>query len=294
MSRKKRFEDEYLLEHLNELALKLDKTPTYRDMESSGDHCASTYIRRFGSWNDAVEQAGLEPNKRGGVGISTGVVPKTDLIEEMQRVANLLDETPTHEQINKYADYGHSTYLRAFGSWSNAVEQSGLEERKRKNAMRKSDDVLLKDLKQLGEELGYPPRLRDMREKGEHGTGAYIRAFGGWRKALQEAGFEDPGLGQRGGQLHHNWKGGGRKWYGPNWNKKRKQAIDRDAEQCVICGIGRDEHYSEYETDLHVHHITPLRRFENYEDANALGNLMTLCISCHGTWESIPVVPEIS
>lgn len=69
--------------------------------------------------------------------------------------------------------------------------------------------------------------------------------------------------------------------YGPNWQKRRREALDRDAHRCRSCGASD-------QTGLHVHHIRPFREFgyvpgrnENYRQANELDNLMTLCSSCH-------------
>jgi hypothetical protein len=39
-----------------------ETTPTADDMTQQGDHAVSTYEREFGSWNDAVNEAGLDPN----------------------------------------------------------------------------------------------------------------------------------------------------------------------------------------------------------------------------------------
>lgn len=68
--------------------------------------------------------------------------------------------------------------------------------------------------------------------------------------------------------------------YGPNWKTQRRRALARDNHQCRMCGAS--------EGMLHVHHIRPFREFnyapgqnENYQEANQLDNLITLCPSCH-------------
>jgi hypothetical protein len=55
--------EEELLRDLNTFADKIRHTPTYKEMDSSGPHAAKTYSRRFESWNNAVERAGLERNR---------------------------------------------------------------------------------------------------------------------------------------------------------------------------------------------------------------------------------------
>lgn len=98
------------------------------------------------------------------------------------------------------------------------------------------------------------------------------------------------------GESHPNWKGGRPKDYGPNWYQQRRKVKDRDSHNCRVCGMGEDQHESEFGERLHVHHIRPLLSFKengdiNYEIANSLSNLVTLCEGCHDKWEGIPLKP---
>lgn len=74
-------------------------------------------------------------------------------------------------------------------------------------------------------------------------------------------------------------------YYGPNWDQARERAIERDGEQCVRCGIGREEHQERFDQDLHVHHLDSIRECETYDEANRLENLETLCFKCHAQTE---------
>src|SRR5437667_10619066 len=55
----KKYSDEYLLSCIVSLAEKLGRTPAKRDLKSPTDR---TFRNRFGSWNNAIEAAGLTPN----------------------------------------------------------------------------------------------------------------------------------------------------------------------------------------------------------------------------------------
>lgn len=88
-----------------------------------------------------------------------------------------------------------------------------------------------------------------------------------------------------------------RKSYGPNWEEKRAERLDKDDHKCVVCSMSNEEHKHAYGCSLHVHHVTPIRKFADdgeldYERANRLSNLITLCGACHGRWEGIPLRPE--
>lgn len=79
------------------------------------------------------------------------------------------------------------------------------------------------------------------------------------------------------GEGHHLWKGGCEPYYGPNWPKMRRLARTRDCFNCRHCGKSEQE----LDTELHVHHIKPIREFDKPENANNPTNLISLCPSCH-------------
>lgn len=81
------------------------------------------------------------------------------------------------------------------------------------------------------------------------------------------------------GENNFNWRGGYQPYYGPNWLRQRKKARQRDNYICQRCGNTE----SKLGVELDVHHIQPFRayRAENYEKANLLSNLISLCHTCH-------------
>jgi len=96
------------------------------------------------------------------------------------------------------------------------------------------------------------------------------------------------------GEAHPDYEGGRRTFRtGPNWRNQREEAIQRDDDQCVACGMSRAAHKQEYGYDIHVHHIEARRNFDDLEKANELSNLVTLCHSCHGTYEGSMLRPAV-
>jgi 5-methylcytosine-specific restriction endonuclease McrA/transposase-like protein len=101
------------------------------------------------------------------------------------------------------------------------------------------------------------------------------------------------------GENHPRWKGGGTHYYGPNWDTQREKRLEYDNHECVVCGIKNSEHLERWDYSLHVHHIQPRTEFEqsdgsiDYEEANRLDNLITLCAECHQKWEMVPLKPDI-
>lgn len=70
---------------------------------------------------------------------------------------------------------------------------------------------------------------------------------------------------------------------GMNWKKQAKLARIRDEYTCQVCG--KDGWTDKFK--VQVHHIIPYRLFNgDYEKANNLDNLISLCPSCHPKVES--------
>lgn len=91
------------------------------------------------------------------------------------------------------------------------------------------------------------------------------------------------------GEKHTNYKWGKDREYGSNWWQQRKLARQRDSYECQICGKGKGE----LDRLPDVHHIIPIRTFDDPNQGNKLDNLITLCRTHHRRWEGIPLRPEI-
>lgn len=79
--------------------------------------------------------------------------------------------------------------------------------------------------------------------------------------------------------------------FGKNWAGQREKARERDGNQCVVCGMDNEEHLQKYGKALHVHHKISRHEFIedgelDYEEANKLENLITLCATHHRQIES--------
>lgn len=88
------------------------------------------------------------------------------------------------------------------------------------------------------------------------------------------------------GEKNPSWQGGEIGYYGPGWFDRREEVIERDEEECQVCSMDRKMHQRVKDSDLNVHHIIPIRKFDgNFQSANSLNNLVTLCSNCHVTLE---------
>jgi hypothetical protein len=330
-----------LLGELNRLAEDLGDTPGIRDMDASGEYCSEVYERRFGSWNNALREAGLRPKVKMGWS-------EEELIENLQRIAEELGRTPHRNEIRNHGPVSSMPYRRVFESWNDAVEQAGLEKNVTYGI---SEYDLLSELNRLAEDLDRSPTRQEMTKIGRYSGGIYWEKFGSWNEALRKAGLNvnklnevskkellseiqriadklekvptrDDLLDNTQYSIHWYQKNFqsldkafreaipdryGRKLLdifqnshlpeGDNWEMQREKALKRDGFQCLRCGLTREKHKETTNFDLHVHHRRPRKWYykkpnKDIEDANQLSNLITLCSSCHKKLESLPVQPK--
>ena len=171
---------EVLIAELQRLADQLNHPPGLRDMSQHGAHSSKTYQKKFGSWNNALRAAGL------GINAETNI-DKSDLIDELRRLAVALSRTPTSRDMDNRGEYGTSTYIDVFGSWNDAVQEAGLEIVRQRDVSR---DEMISEIQRLADELGKPPAVHQMRDQGKFGVTTISREFGTWSAALEHAGYE--------------------------------------------------------------------------------------------------------
>lgn len=162
-----------------------DGPPSTRTFKEHGTIGLSAVEDEFGSWNAAVEAAGFEPNT------ATKKIPRDALIEELQRLRNVLGEIPTGDQMDERGAYAYITYYERFGSWADALEEV-FGEVPNREWEHVSDAELLAELQQLADDDGEPPTTTDLRKHGSHSVQTYEDRFGSWRTAVEKAGFEPP------------------------------------------------------------------------------------------------------
>lgn len=187
---------EALIEEIQRITKELGKSPTRRDVDAlsaQGQTASSaTYIRRFGSFNEALRQAGLTTNKD-----TADIKSDETLLSDLKGLASTLGKTPTLRDVNEFSQTDRSiasatTYIRRFGSFNDALIKAGLDP-SREALLSKSDEELLEELRLLAIRLGKIPSKRELDNFGKNtnGTGSstYIRRFGSYSNAVRMAGL---------------------------------------------------------------------------------------------------------
>lgn len=272
--------EETLIAALQEFAEYLGRSPTTDEMDRNGPYTAAPYKRVFGTWNRALEQAGLEVHSAWGVS-------EEDLLAELKSLTKELGHIPRRNEMRDQGKWSGAVYQKRFGSWSAALQAAGFEPNVRWRIPR---EELLTELRSVADELGHPPTTTEMNEYGRFTTNPYHRVFRTWRTALQAA---DPEYLETYRQSETETVP-----FGSNWPQIREEIISRDNDSCLRCGMDRETHRDRFGRDLPVHHRIPRRRFYNdpdrsVEDSNVASDLLTLCIPCHRCLERIPVQPVV-
>jgi len=168
---------------LEELSNTLDRPPETTDMNEEGAYAASTYLHRFGSWEDACNAAGIEA--------PTGdELSRDELISALQSLADSLNKTPQAKDMDEHGEFSAVSYWRKFGSWEEALDAAGFEGRSVEPVNKLSREELIDELKSVASEVGRVPTTTDMQQHGAYSPGTYINRFGSWDKAIQLADIE--------------------------------------------------------------------------------------------------------
>jgi hypothetical protein len=109
---------EDLLQDVKRVASQLpSKTTTYRQYQQLGKYSSQTVRTRFGSWNRALQEAGLQ--------ISNEMsIPDERLFENIEQLWIKLGRQPRKRDLaSSSSEYSERPYTRRFGSWWKALEE---------------------------------------------------------------------------------------------------------------------------------------------------------------------------
>ncbi|HEX7672558.1 MAG TPA: HNH endonuclease [Bdellovibrio sp.] len=116
--RRRNIPDEEILADLRRVATELKKdTCTKVEYDERGNFGATTILRRFKQWNQALQLAGLDfPNRQN--------VPDEELFENLADAWTKLGKQPVGREIDKtegLSKFSLGTYEKRFGSWNKTL-----------------------------------------------------------------------------------------------------------------------------------------------------------------------------
>lgn len=146
---------------------------------------AQTFVNHFGSWNNALKAADMRLNSSHAMNYD-----EEDLIKRLIALDDRLERTPSYSEISYDVHTpSPSTYVRYFGSLSNAMKKAGLEVRPNNCAYSKEE--LLDKMLEAKIVFGYIPSSEEWKEKceGFPTQATYHRRFNGrsWSEIVRLA-----------------------------------------------------------------------------------------------------------
>ena len=264
--------------------------------EKHGKYGGTTISKRFGSWNNAMERAGLSIYKHNGYKHQQ-CENDEDFFEDMRRVASQLQKTYiTSGEYKQYGQYDCSSKLHRFGSWNAILEKADLSPTPFRLGKGKeiSDEELFQDIERVWIKLGRQPTITDVKN-GEFsfGQNTFVRRFGGWRGTLEAfvkyINLEDetkpvndeiedkpyretsPPTKEIQATTPHK---SSRKTTRDINLRLRFKVMQRDNFKCCICGKSPA---TSPNVTLHIDHIKPWSK----GGETTIDNLQTLCSDCN-------------
>lgn len=111
--------DEEIIADLKRVALKLNKNSiTHGQYNLNGKYNAKIFFKRFGSWLNALEKAGLHPTR------AAKNISEEELFRNIKEVWTKLGRQPRFEEFQKpLSKYSIRVYLNRFNTWRKALER---------------------------------------------------------------------------------------------------------------------------------------------------------------------------
>jgi hypothetical protein len=168
---------EYLLEFLRYFYKKEARVPMICDFINNSKYpSGKIYQMIFGSWNNAIKEAGLETNypKKSQSYTDEGLLKcLRQFYEENGRVPE------TRDFIGNPNYPGYSVYQLRFGSWNDAIMYTGIRPNKVGPKEKYTDEELLESLRRFEREEGRIPEMSDFYNNPKYpGPSTHIRRFG--------------------------------------------------------------------------------------------------------------------
>jgi hypothetical protein len=150
---------------------------TQAEYRQHGRYSPDIARRRFGSWFDALAEAGLGKTRN-------LAVSREECVSDLQAVASRLGKNAvTVDEYVESGKYSAGPFVRHFGSWLDALDAAGLQ---RTRTLGVTNEEYFENLEEMWVSLGRQPRYAEVQKPfSRYCSGAYEGRFGSWRKALE-------------------------------------------------------------------------------------------------------------
>jgi hypothetical protein len=186
-----RVSDEDLIQNLYQLKEKLGRNLKKKDMriDKNNRYSINAYKRAFGSWNNALREAGLDINYERLVGGEEARQElRNSIINEIKEFAIALNRTPTLCEYfeNKKT---HGAFYRYFRSWNEVLGQLNLPLNHRQDITK---EEVVEKVQNVVDKLGMVPAYEMFSLNSDISSNTVIKHIGAstWEEAMQKLGYD--------------------------------------------------------------------------------------------------------
>jgi len=182
-SRTKRIPDQNLANDIKRIAIELGHIPTRGEYDEMGDFSSDTIVIRKPWEKFAKGACGNLPTP---THINKMKVADETLLEQLKNLKEKLNRTPLKEDLGGQNGFGYNTYVRAFGTFGNALVAADLIDPLQRYCVSRQE--LIDELKRVYILLGHTPSLNEFFVKSPiRSSNSICSEFGSWTKALLAA-----------------------------------------------------------------------------------------------------------
>jgi hypothetical protein len=259
--------------------------------ENGAKYNYQTAKKRFGSWKNVMEKAGLKTEKSiHGIEYGETSLKEELLIEDLIKVSKDLTNLKfTIAEYDAFGRFGSATIIKRFGGWNKAKIKAGLEIGRNYNT---SIEEYMQNILTLWTHYGRQPKYAEVvKPLSKLNISSYENKFGTWRKAL-EAFIDYVNEEQSDSENELDSNELVQLTEKPEPKKPQKKEIKtkrtprqinlrlrwkilkRDNFSCNKCG---NSPAKDHKIELHVDHISPWSK----GGETVIENLETLCSDCN-------------
>lgn len=177
--------DQDLLAELRRLADEIDAVPTRADVNARSKYSSGAYTSHFGTWNKAVEAAGLDPRPPG-ANTTNGTYSRDELIAMLRDMAATLGRAPSASEMRDFGPVSAAVYFRRFGEWPDALEAADINPETRPRLKIPTDELLF-DLRVGAAVIKQSPSVEIYKDCGTYSPTPFFDRFDTWDDALDAA-----------------------------------------------------------------------------------------------------------
>jgi hypothetical protein len=179
---------EEIIEKIKQLALENKKNYlSSKDFLTKYNISIKKIIKNFGSWNNAIQMAGLMPLSKSGKPDIIKGYEKEEIIEKIKSTALKLGKNSlTLHEFCKETGISERPIYRFFKNWNMALEECNLEKDKNYN-LKIENTEMINEYIEIYNKLGKHPSYSELIQMVKYSIGTYENRFGGIKKFRKAA-----------------------------------------------------------------------------------------------------------